>query len=161
ALCLLALFVLVARATTVTAVIDPPEISMGDSAQLTVTISGAEGSPAVQRVDGLEIRQVGTQTQFQIINGATSVSCSVTYTITPQREGTFTIPAIRAGATESKPITLHVVKGNPSANAQNNPNNQTVYGVPRYSTPQPQSQGQQPQQDQPVTDSAGRYGALQ
>ena len=38
-------------------------------------------------------------------------SASVTYQITPQRAGTFTIPALQAGGAKSDPVTLRVTNG--------------------------------------------------
>ena len=102
ALALVALFTLQASAATVTATLDPAEVALGDSVQLTVTVSGAEGQPTVPEVDGLDITRVGQSTQIEIINGSITANASSTYTITPQREGTFTIPAIRVGYAASQ-----------------------------------------------------------
>ncbi len=99
------------RAATVTATLDPAEISMGDSAQLTVTVSGSQEQPSVPDVPGLDITHVGQSTQIEIINGSMTANASNTYAITPQHEGNFTIPAIKAGSASSQPITLRVLKG--------------------------------------------------
>jgi hypothetical protein len=113
-----------ARAATVTATLDPQQISVGDSAQLTVTVSGASGQPTTPNVDGLDIQAVGQSTQIEIVNGSMTANASFTYQITPQHEGTFTIPALQAGGASSQPITLRVGKGSPSglagSPAQNN-----------------------------------------
>ena len=45
ALALMAALALQAGAATVTATLDPSEISMGESTQLTVTVSGAQDQP--------------------------------------------------------------------------------------------------------------------
>jgi hypothetical protein len=105
------------RAATVTATLDPPQISLGDSAQLTVTVSGAQDQPSVPSVSGLDITPVGQSTQIEIINGSMTANASNTYAITPRREGTFVIPAIRAGNAVSQPITLRVGKGSGTASA--------------------------------------------
>ena len=104
-----------ARAATVTATLDPQQISVGDSAQLTVSVSGGSGQPDMPSVDGLDIQAVGQSTQIEIVNGSMTANASVTYQVTPQREGTFTIPAIHAGGAASQPITLRVIKGSTSS----------------------------------------------
>jgi len=117
ALTLVTALSLQAEAGTVTATLDPPQISMGESAQLTVTVSGSQDQPSVPTVDGLEITPVGQSTQIEIINGSMTANASNTYEITPQHDGTFVIPAIRAGNTSSQPITLQVLKGSATANS--------------------------------------------
>jgi hypothetical protein len=99
------------RAATVTATLDPQQISVGDSAQLTVTVSGSQEQPSVPSVDGIDITPVGQSTQIEVINGSMTANASNTYQITPQREGTFVIPPIRAGSAASQPITLRVGQG--------------------------------------------------
>ncbi len=112
ALALVAAFALTrsACAATVTATLDPQEISVGDSAQLTVTVSGGQGQLNVPPVDGLDINGVSQSTQTEWINGAFSSTSSIIYQVTPQRDGTFTIPAIQIGGAASQPLTLHVLK---------------------------------------------------
>ena len=114
ALVFITMFTSQLRAGTVTATLDPPEISVGDSAQLTVTVSGSQEQPTVPEVPGLNITHVGQSTQIEIVNGSMTANASNTYEITPQHDGTFTIPAIRAGSASSLPLTLRVGKGNGS-----------------------------------------------
>lgn len=111
ALALLAALTIEVQATTVTATLDPAQISMGDSAQLTVTVSGSQEQPSVPSVDGLDITSVAQSTQIEFINGSMTANASTTYSITPQHEGTFVIPAIHAGNAVSQKITLHVGQG--------------------------------------------------
>src|SRR5271163_2884986 len=94
------------RGATVTATIDPADISLGDSTQLTVTVSGGASQPTVPRIDGLEIIGVGESTQVEINNGSVTQNSSRTYSITPQRAGTFTIPALESDNARSQPQTL-------------------------------------------------------
>ena len=115
ALALLVILGLQARATTITATLDPAQISVGESAQLTVTVSGTDDQEAIPSVNGLEITNVEHSNFMNIINGSMSSSTSNIYSVTPQREGTFTIPAIHAGSAASQPITLRVGKGAASA----------------------------------------------
>jgi hypothetical protein len=108
-LCLTALVAPVWAQQTITAQLDPQRISLGESAQLVVTVNGsdAEQSP-VPQVDGLEIVPVGQQTSMQIINGNVTANVSQIFRVIPNRAGDFTIPAI-GGSTQ--PIRLHVDKG--------------------------------------------------
>src|ERR1700722_16459761 len=123
---LVAVLTLQVRAATVTATLDPPQISMGDTAQLTVTVSGSQDQPSVPNVDGLGITSVAQSTQIEFINGAMTANASTTYSITPEHDGTFVIPAIPAGDAVSQPVTLHVLKGCragtfPSSRGQSSP----------------------------------------
>jgi hypothetical protein len=159
AVTLMAAFVVAARAATVTATLDPAEISMGDSTQLTVTVSGAQGQPSVPNVDGLDITPVGQSTQIEIVNGSITANASYTYNITPQRDGTFVIPALRLSNASSQPLTLHVTKtpGITSAPA------------PQTAQQQPQNSGSGPvvqpppnaAPDQNAPQPTNRYGGIQ
>ena len=63
-------------------------------------------------VDGLEIVPVGQQSSMQMINGAVTANVTHIYQVTPNRAGSFTIPAITAaGAGSTQPIALRVDKG--------------------------------------------------
>lgn len=111
ALAFLTALAIEARAATVTATLDPAQISMGDSAQLTVTVSGGQDRPSLPSVDGLDITPVGQSTQIEIINGSVTANASSTYEVTPRHEGAFVIPSIHAGDAASQSITLHVGQG--------------------------------------------------
>ena len=67
ALVFITMFASQLRAATVTATLDPAEISVGDSAQLTVTVSGSQEQPSVPDVPGLDITRVGQSTQIEIV----------------------------------------------------------------------------------------------
>jgi len=99
-----------AAAPAVTAQLDRTDIALGDSAQLTITASGSRAdsiSPPV--VPGLEFDAFGQSSQFESINGINTSTTSITYQVTPQRVGDFTIPALSDG---SQPLVLHVQSGN-------------------------------------------------
>jgi len=98
------------RAATVSATLDQPQISLGDSAQLTVTVSGSQNQPDTPNVEGLDIQAIRQSSQISLVNGSLTLSASTIYSITPQREGNFVIPAIKVGDAASQPLTLHVVK---------------------------------------------------
>jgi hypothetical protein len=111
ALIFMTILVGIARAATVTATLDTQQISAGEPAQLTVTVTGSQEQPAIPDVEGLDITPVGQSTQIEVINGSMTSSACDTYQVTPQREGTFVIPAIRAGGASSQPLTLRVGQG--------------------------------------------------
>jgi len=159
------------RGATVTATIDPSDISLGDSTQLTVTVSGGASQPDVPPIPGLEI-QAGTQsTSFSFnSNGTTATTTSqsiTTYNVTPQHAGTFTIPALQSDNARSEALTLHVAAG-PGGATQ-------AQQAPTALTPPPQTQiplvnpgpgpvVMPPPQNttpQPPQEQLGKYGAIQ
>jgi len=99
----------------VTMQLDHDEINQGDTAQLTINASG-NGSETVTPpvVAGLEFTAVTQSSQIQIINGATSATSTVTYEVTAQAPGTYTIPSPDSSA---KSLVLHVLAGTASANS--------------------------------------------
>jgi uncharacterized ParB-like nuclease family protein len=144
------------RGATVTATIDPADISLGDSTQLTVTVSGGASQPTVPRVDGLEIIGVGESTQISIVNGSVTQNSSRTYSVTPQRVGTFTIPALQSDNARSQALTLRVAVGAAGAQqpqvTQISPNgNSVVMQPPQNANPAPQ----------PSPVGAGRIGTME
>jgi BatD DUF11 like domain len=64
--------------------------------------------------EGLSIRFASQATRMQTLNGDTSFSVNFTYVVTPQREGTFSIPPVKLNLNgkeiQSSPLTLVVVK---------------------------------------------------
>jgi hypothetical protein len=116
-----------AAAPSVDAAIEPSQIEMGDSAQLTITTSGSGTlSVALPVVSGLEFRVVGQSRQIQIINGATLESTSTIVRVTPEEPGVFTIPG---PSPHSPPMVLRVVTGNGSGSS---PYNGASPGVTPY-----------------------------
>ena len=94
---LVVLFVTDARAAvTARAQLDPPQVAVGDTSDLTVDVRGTENAPtpAIPAVDGLSVQYVGPSTQLSIVNGQTSSSITHHYSVTPRREGSFTIGPI-------------------------------------------------------------------
>jgi hypothetical protein len=102
-----------ALAADVNAQLDRTTIALGDSAQLTLVVSGdSDGQVALPAVPGLEFVQVAQSSSYQSINGVTSSTTSVTYEVTPQHAGNFTIPAFRRGAPA---LVLHVQRSGVAA----------------------------------------------
>jgi hypothetical protein len=120
-----------AAPATVTAQLDRAEIALGDSAQLTLTVSGSdqhEVSPPA--VPGLEFVAVGQSSQYQSINGVATSTASVTYEVIPQRAGTFTIPAL---SRDAKALALTVRPGNGRSGAMAG-NNSLASSLPAPTT---------------------------
>jgi BatD DUF11 like domain len=105
-----------AVAPLVNATIAPAQISLGESAQLTITSSGT-GMDEVRlpEVAGLEFRVVGQSRRIEIVNGATLATNSIIVRITPRAVGIFTIPGITP---KSQPLVLRV---NPDTGGGNGP----------------------------------------
>jgi len=83
----------------VTTQLEPGEIALGQSAQLTITTSGSGDDPvSPPAVPGLEFVSVGQSSQMESINGVTSSTTSESYEVIPQRAGKFTIPALSRGS---------------------------------------------------------------
>src|SRR5271156_3428827 len=117
-----------AVAPSVDAAIEPSQIEMGDSAQLTITTSGSGAlSVSLPEVSGLEFRVVGQSRQIQIINGATFESTSTIVRVTPELPGVFIIP----GPSPNSPtMTLRVIPGNGSGSSS--PNGSASPGLTPY-----------------------------
>jgi hypothetical protein len=114
-----------AAAPSVEATIEPSQISLGESAKLTVQTSGSGTlSIALPVVSGLEFRIVGQSRQITIINGATIESTSTIVRVTPEEAGVFTIPGLTP---KSPPLVLRVNPSNGGAPSPS-PNNSTSPG---------------------------------
>jgi hypothetical protein len=102
-------------AAAVTEQVEPAEITLGQTAQLTITASGdTETALAPPVIPGLEFVAVGQSSQTESINGQTSTTSSVIYQVTPQRAGIYTIPAVFQG---SQPQLLRVLPANAGSGA--------------------------------------------
>lgn len=97
-----------AAAPSIDTTIEPAQISLGDSAQLTIMTSGS-GSLSVNLpvVAGLEFRVVGQSRRIEMINGATIESTSTIIRVTPDEVGVFTIPGL---SPHSPPLVLKVLQ---------------------------------------------------
>ena len=94
--------------------IEPAQITLGQSAQLTIAASENSATPiAPPVIAGLEFVAVSQSSQFETVNGRSSSTNSVVYQVVPQRVGIYTIPGIARG---SQPLVLRVLPGN-SGNA--------------------------------------------
>ena len=111
-----------ARAASFTALLDRDTITLGEQATLSLKFDGVqpENAPALPAVAGLQFQYVGPSSSFSFINGQTSSSITYNYIVAAQRDGEFTIPAMKSDVDgqqlSSHPIKLAVLKANaPSA----------------------------------------------
>jgi len=125
--CLILLWLAVppARAASFTASLDRDTIAMGEQVTLSLTFEGGQSKNVpTPSVPGLQIAQIGTSQSVNIVNGAMSSTVTVTFSVTPQHDGEFVIPAMTAdvGGVQltSQPLELIVHKAAvPSATAVN------------------------------------------
>jgi hypothetical protein len=95
-----------AAAPLVSATIEPAQITVGESAQLTITSLGSGMEPiSLPVVPGLEFRVVDRTRRNEIIHGAALATTTMVVRVTPQVAGTFTIPGITP---TSQPLVLRV-----------------------------------------------------
>jgi hypothetical protein len=98
----------------ITATLDPGDIALGDSAELSIVITGVQSAPMlpVPPVDGLTITSLGQSVNVELVNGRASSSVTQTHQVTPARPGRFVIPPIAAqidGKTvRTRPVQLIV-----------------------------------------------------
>jgi hypothetical protein len=97
-------------AASFTASLDRGTISMGENAMLALAIEGGQANNLPQvKVAGLQIVQAGNSQNVSWINGAMSSTVTVTYSITPQHPGEFTVPAMTADINGQR-ITTEALK---------------------------------------------------
>ncbi len=97
AMLLIALLPSATWAASFTASLDRDTLTLGESATLSLAFEG--GSPSrvpTPSVSGLQFAQAGTSQNMSWINGAMNSTVTVNFSVTPQREGEFTIPALTA-----------------------------------------------------------------
>ena len=84
-------------AGSITATINPKEGSVGTSFQLQLEIHGnLEQNVDFPEVEGISVQGTGRSSSISIINGRSTSSLSLGYTISVSKPGNFTIPSIQA-----------------------------------------------------------------
>ena len=96
--------------------------TLGEPVELYITILGTQKASAPQvRVEGVSVQYNGASTQIQMNNFDVTRSIKHTYTVLPQKEGTFTIPSLAIDADGKKlatqPLTLTVSNASGAGNA--------------------------------------------
>jgi hypothetical protein len=95
-----------AAAPLIYATLEPKEITLGESARLTITNLGTDSPPpALPVVAGLQFEVIAHTHQFEMTSGTTLPSSSLVVRVTPQIAGTFTIPPVTPN---SQSLVLHV-----------------------------------------------------
>ena len=123
-----------AIAASFTASLDRDTLTLGDTATLKLNFEG--GSPnnlSVPAVPGLKIiRSQNFSINFSSGSGvAANSQIAVEYSVTPEREGEFTIPAMTADVNgqqlTSQPLKLTVMKANAPSSAAINSGNEVAF----------------------------------
>jgi BatD DUF11 like domain len=97
------------------ATIEPAQITLGDSAKLTITNLGKGTEPIkLPTVSGLQFQVLGHTQQFEIVNGTTLYSTAIIVRVIPQMAGIFTIPPVTP---RGQPLVLQVNSEHATANA--------------------------------------------
>ena len=102
-------------AGNISVMLEPQQIALGDSAVLTIHVSGEQtGRPVISHVDGLHFFPRGQSRQFQSINGKASSIVSYIYQVQAERPGNYFIPPVKvniSGQTKkTEAISLNVLK---------------------------------------------------
>jgi len=111
--------------------LDRNDISSDEAAELTVSASG-NGSSSVRPpvVAGLQFTPVNQSSQIEIINGSVNSTSTITYEVTAQSPGNYSIP----DANGSK-LTLHVRAGSGGGNSSQFVANPTAPASPALPNP--------------------------
>ena len=130
-----------ACAATFTSSLDRDTIALGEQATLSLTFGdGQPKNVPTPDVPGLQIIQTGNQTGFSFVNGAMSSTFTVTFSVTPQRAGEFTIPAMKVDVggqmLASQPLKLTVA--NPGATVAGGASPDSQFAFAKLTLPQKQ-----------------------
>src|ERR1017187_17902 len=115
-----------ADSPSVTAVLSNSEVAVGETVRLQIRITGSGAKPPGQiTVDGLEIRQTGTEQHYEMNNFSVSQSVVYNYTVLPMKAGKFKIPpqTVQVGGStqRTQELTLNVTDSG-GHSSQSNPN---------------------------------------
>jgi hypothetical protein len=132
--CLLLLWLAVTpvRAASFTASLDNDALTLGQSATLSLTFEGGQPKNVpTPDVSGLQFSQAGTSQNVSWVNGAMSSTVTVAFSVTPQRTGEFTIPAMSIDVDGQQltcpPLSLKVVQPSAASTAQINSGSQMAF----------------------------------
>jgi hypothetical protein len=123
------LFSSTAFCATLSVGLDRDTITLGESVNLSLTISGApqnaaQATPALPALTNLQVVYLGPSSQISIVNGQFSSTVTYNFSVTPRQPGDYTIPGfsykVAAETLTSQPVSLKVLKpGAPSEDAIN------------------------------------------
>ncbi len=105
------------------AALEPASIHLDESAQLTITVTGARAEqPDPPQVDGLRFYYRGQSSRMEWINGRSSSSISFLFMVEAEKTGTYTIPAltvkIKGKDLKTEPVRLQVMPPGSAASPQ-------------------------------------------
>jgi hypothetical protein len=109
------------RAASFTATLDRGNVTVGESATLTLKYEGGQprSFPAPPALPNLQIAGGGTSQNISIVNGEYSASVSQVFALTPTQPGEFIIPALKAEiggqVLTTQPLKLTAAKAPTSA----------------------------------------------
>ena len=95
----------------VTATVDRDQVAMGDTLRLTISANDGEDVDGVDLrplLINFDIQQRSTSSSTRIVNGRASKTRTVNLDISPKREGTLRIPAMRVDNTATPLILVSV-----------------------------------------------------
>jgi len=133
-----------AEAADVRAHVDRTSVALGESLQLTVSVSGDGGNvdiSPIHRGGKFKVLSRGTSTSVQIVNGRMNREVSYDYTLIPLREGNFSIPPLTVSS-DGKTYRTQKIIIQVSKRAQSNADNRDVFVEARVSDRTPY-EGQQ------------------
>ena len=105
-----------AAAAQLNATLQPDRISLDEAAQLSLTLHGMqEGEPVVPQVNGLTFTPLAQSSSTESINGVTTYSVSLTYRVTAQHPGRYTIPSLQFQGARTSPLSLDVLPARSAA----------------------------------------------
>ena len=114
-------FPVLCRAADIRAVVDRTHAAMGESVNLTVTVSGADAEVDVSAIQDFNVISRGTSASVRIVNGSMSREVRYNYVLIPLREGRLIIPpltVVSAGKSlQTRAIVVQVSK-QPQAEAE-------------------------------------------
>lgn len=122
------------QALTAKLVLSPEEIALGETTQLTLSVTGANNArPQIEEPAGLKFYQQGSSTRINVINGRFSASSVYTYQITGNQVGQYQLGPFQVTAggktCTTNVVTLQVTKNStklptniPDNNSSNNTN---------------------------------------
>lgn len=125
---------------TVTSRVDNEVVTLDDTVQLTVGVSGSGvngGQPQLPSLNGFRTVGQSTQQSFSLNNGSMQSSVEYVYELQPTRTGTLTVGPVRFKGQVTAPITVTVTHGNGGRAGQQHGGTLIPGGNPFGSEPTP------------------------
>ena len=110
-----------------TAQVDADQITTDDTVTLTLTLTTPDGSAPrlnLPALDGFQVVNSQTASQYSIVNGSTSANMLYAFDLRPTRTGDLVIPALKLNlngqALATDPLIVHVTQGNGTPTKRSN-----------------------------------------